>query len=446
VPLNKRRSSVFSEGLSETHKSLRSSTDDLLLPRYKLGSPLASQHEPSHWHSVPLGLALLPAVGGLLFKDGSALITDITLLALAAIFLNWAVRLPWYALTSSICLPYRLIFLRDWYLSAQATKPEDPISLSAFDPIQEGSDEDGQDEAVASSQGPNSPSKPDEGVGTTRPTPQADALAAQKELQIHESLALSACFLFPAIGAWLLHAIRSQLSRPSEGLVSNYNLTVFLLASEIRPLSHLVKLVQARTLHLQRVASSAVIDDEKIDANKVLDMAKRLEELEAHVADTADSAQKKIAGPFEQLTAKTVAQVTSDMRKTIQPELDALNRAVRRYEKRTTISALQTEARLQELELRLKDVVVLAAAAERNAESAPRNFILILANWLCGAVVLPVQYLGFLLSLPSRFMNWLATSLSRLIGTKRSKAGKDAKAGRQGSTARPRERRLKAGS
>jgi hypothetical protein len=102
VPLNRRRNSVFSEGLSETHKSLRSSTDDLLLPRYKSGSAIASQHKPSHWHSIPLGLALLPAVGGLLFKDGSAVITDVTLLALAAIFLNWAVRLPWYALTSSI--------------------------------------------------------------------------------------------------------------------------------------------------------------------------------------------------------------------------------------------------------------------------------------------------------------------------------------------------------
>lgn len=95
LPLNRRRSSVFSEGLSETRRSLRTSTDDLLLPRYKSGSPVASQHEPSHWHSIPLGLALLPAVGGLLFKDGSAVITDITLLALAAIFLNWSVRLPW---------------------------------------------------------------------------------------------------------------------------------------------------------------------------------------------------------------------------------------------------------------------------------------------------------------------------------------------------------------
>ena len=331
-------------------------------------------------------------------------------------------------------------------MSAQATSPEDPGSLSAFDTIQEGSDEDGEDEAGASSQEINSPLKHDEKVNTTRPTPQADVLVAQKELQVHELLALSACFLFPAVGAWLLHAIRSQLSRPSEGLVSNYNLTVFLLASEIRPLSHLVKLIQARTLHLQRVVRSGAVDDSKIDSSKVLDMAKRLEELEAHVADTADNAQKMIDSPSEQFTAKTVAQATSDMRKTIQPELDALNRAVRRYEKRTTISALQTEARLQELETRLKDVVVLAAAAQRNAESAPRNFILILFNWLCGAVVLPVQYVGFLLSLPSRFMNWLAMSLSRLVSTKRSRAGKDVKAGRQVSTARSRERRLKVGT
>lgn len=326
-------------------------------------------------------------------------------------------------------------------MSAQATRSEDPISLSTFDSIVEGSDEDGEDEAVASSQEITLPSKPDEGAGNARSDPQPDALAAQKELQMHEILALSACFLFPVVGAWLLHAIRAQLSRPSEGLVSNYNLTVFLLASEIRPLSHLVKLIQARTLHLQRVVSSGLLDDNKIDTSKVLDIAKRLEELEAHVADTAEDAQQTIDGPSE----RTLAQATSDMRKTIQPELDALNRAVRRYEKRTTISALQTEARLQELESRLKDVVVLAAAAQRNAENVPRNYILILMNWLCGAVVLPIQYIGFLLSLPSRSMAWLATSLSRLLGMRRSRTGKDVKASRQGSTARPRERKSKAG-
>ena len=91
----RRRSSFFSESISETHRSLRSSTDDLLLPRLTPSSRADDAMETSHWHSVPLGLALLPAVGGLFFKNGSAIITDITLLGLAAIFLNWALRLPW---------------------------------------------------------------------------------------------------------------------------------------------------------------------------------------------------------------------------------------------------------------------------------------------------------------------------------------------------------------
>ena len=95
VPSNRRRSSLFSDNVSEARKSLRSSTDNLLLPRVNVGGEFDHVNEPSHWHSIPLGLALLPAVGGLFFQDGSAVVTDITLLALAAIFLNWSVRLPW---------------------------------------------------------------------------------------------------------------------------------------------------------------------------------------------------------------------------------------------------------------------------------------------------------------------------------------------------------------
>lgn len=96
-PLNRRRSSLFSENISETRNSLRSSTEDLFLPRVNGASVFDSEQEPSHWHSIPLGLALLPAVVGVFIKNGSAVVTDITLLALAAIFLNWSVRLPWYA-------------------------------------------------------------------------------------------------------------------------------------------------------------------------------------------------------------------------------------------------------------------------------------------------------------------------------------------------------------
>ena len=93
-PPGRRRSSILSDSIDGTQQSIRSSTDDLLLPKAQ-GRRLETDEEPSHWHSAPLALALLPAVGGLLFKDGSAVVTDVTLLGLAAVFLNWSVRVPW---------------------------------------------------------------------------------------------------------------------------------------------------------------------------------------------------------------------------------------------------------------------------------------------------------------------------------------------------------------
>lgn len=96
--LNLRRSSTLSDSVSEARQSIRSSTDDIFLPRVggKMKTTLQPESEDeSLWHSLPLALALLPAIGGVFFQNGSAILTDLTLLVLAAIFLNWSVRLPW---------------------------------------------------------------------------------------------------------------------------------------------------------------------------------------------------------------------------------------------------------------------------------------------------------------------------------------------------------------
>lgn len=89
-----RRNSGLSDSVSEARNSIRSSTDDLFLPRASKGHDVDLQEE-SNWQSAPLGLALLPAIAGVFFQNGGAVVTDITLLILAAIFLNWSVRLPW---------------------------------------------------------------------------------------------------------------------------------------------------------------------------------------------------------------------------------------------------------------------------------------------------------------------------------------------------------------
>jgi hypothetical protein len=186
----------------------------------------------------------------------------------------------------------------------------------------------------------------------------ADAAArqnAQSELRRHEVTALLCCLLFPLMGALLLHGIRAQLSRPSEGLVSNFNLSVFLLASEIRPLAHLVRLVRKRTLYLQRVVKKHPASPVPSSTDRLPeDILQRIQSLESLSTTPTDNSQLQ-------------QKITTDVRLSVQPSLDALNRAVRRYEKRATLQSMQTEARLQELESRLQDALVLAAAAAKGS-------------------------------------------------------------------------------
>lgn len=96
----RRRSSNFSD---YSFKTFQSSTDNLLLPKPSAAGHEESRHVSSHWDSAPLAFALLPAIGGMLFTNGSSVMTDIMLLGLAAIFLNWSVRLPWFVPRFHIC-------------------------------------------------------------------------------------------------------------------------------------------------------------------------------------------------------------------------------------------------------------------------------------------------------------------------------------------------------
>lgn len=322
-----------------------------------------------------------------------------------------------------------IVLCRDWYRSAQAITQQTAGDFGAPELVQEPASIDQVDEQSSPKSKDRGGSSPESGQKQQQ---SAAVGIASKELRIHELTALASCFIFPLVGTWLLHTIRSRLSRPSEGLVSNYNLTIFLLAAEIRPFSHLLKMVEARTLYLQRIVASSSFEDDKIDANKVLDIAKRLEELEAYVADKASKRQPISPGkaPESASTSEApqdaVTQVISEVRKVFQPELDALNRAMRRYEKRTTLTAFQTESRLQELETRVQDAISLAAAAQRSTTGSRQNFALILLNWMCATVVLPLQALSALARMPGRIASWGLSQVKSIIGPnqRRSRTGK----------------------
>ncbi len=240
---------------------------------------------------------------------------------------------------------------------------------------------------------------------------------ALTELYLHEVLALLMCFASPVMGAVLLHAIRDQLSRPSEGLVSNYNLTIFILAAEVGPLSHLIKLVQARTLHLQRIVHSNPYR-ELVTSSQIQELGQRLEDLETRTVTAEQTPTTPPtnghADPSRQ--TKLEAKVSRDVRNAIQPELDALNRAVRRYEKKATVLAALTDARLSAIDTRLDDAISLAAATAKMSSQhwsffawfgGVMNGLLWVAmlpiHGLWGLCLLPVKsLLGFLGGRPSR--------------------------------------------
>ena len=308
---------------------------------------------------------------------------------------------------------YRINESRDWYHAAQHVSIAEQHPLKSFQSnptiIEEGSED-----AESQTSQPASPSIDTRQNLVEEPSstePATGQGAAAKELRVHELLALFTCFLAPMVGAWLLHHIRAQLSRPSEGLVSNYNLTVFLLASELRPMSHLIKLVQARTLHLQRlVAENTHQASQQVSQEAIDDLYQRMIDLETRVVNGATKSPTTTQQQLQELTTAT--------RKALQADLDPLNRAVRRYEKRATLFSMQTETRLQDLENKLADALTLAAAAERSSQAVKqrRGSGMIMVDWASKAVLLPMQMAWAVISLPGRALTSTLQYLEAIVG------------------------------
>lgn len=164
-------------------------------------------------------------------------------------------------------------------------------------------------------------------------------------------------------------------------MVSNLHLTLFALGAEIRPMRHAIKLIHARTLYLQRIIRA---DSQHTESSGGLQsLIRRLDELETSVADFPS--QAAALAPSEP-TSENVEYVRK-VQGTLQTQIDALNRAVRRYEKRATAQTMQTEARLQDLESRLRDAISLAAVAANYSQKP-------------GVLSVGFDVVGRLLSLP----------------------------------------------
>ncbi|KAI1114774.1 hypothetical protein F5Y14DRAFT_412770 [Nemania sp. NC0429] len=373
----RRRSSTYSD-------YFETSADELLNP----SKSTAKENKKSPFVYVPLTAALLPAVAGIFFENGSAFFTDLILLSIAAIFLHWSVTQPW-----------------DWYHSAQQVRvvQDEILSNAVFESDSELESSSASAttalENVPEEKGNEGAEAKDKALPAGRSARwEARQAAAVKELYLHEIVALVWCFIFPMLGAYLLHAIRSQLSQPSGGLVSDYNLTIFLCAAELRPVSHLIRMLQERTLHIQAIVAHNPHTQKIVTNDQIQALYDRLGELEAREPPKESLGKSAQPDVPPKLLESAVGR---EFRRSIQPELEALNRAMRRYEKKLNLLAGQTDDRIEYVEDRLNDAIALAAVAAKNSSSQWR-----LTSWLIdgitAVIVLPLQALAAMLTFPFR--------------------------------------------
>lgn len=406
----RRRSSTLSDfSFTEAQKSFREGTQDILNPSAAKDAP--AQDASSLMSSLPLAFALLPALFGVLFEGGGAIITDVMLLGLVFIFLRYTITQPW-----------------QWYHEAQEVRirqevglehcfeedeseaelpPKMTASVMTLDEVpEEDSHEDEQHHHETQAEAPHH-----DGRERKRPAQPQHRTRAQEtavnELYIHEVLALLACFLSPILGAYLLHAIRAQLTRPSEGLMTDFNITVFLLAAELRPMSHALKLIQARTLHLQRIVQSVPLARSTLV--QLEEMRLRLAQLELRADATEEATATTLASSTHKAQQNSASAVGTkdamvrEVRNAVQPELDALNRAVRRYERKATVLAIQTDSRLNNVDTKLDDAIALAAAAVKQKQLTQWGFTAMaawVADWCLTIVTMPYHLIMYLIMWP----------------------------------------------
>lgn len=276
---------------------------------------------------------------------------------------------------------------RQWYYSTQELK------LTEVDPDAEYAvvEEDSEDYDQEKTEGEVDPLAEDKIPGRYPGHVTTRRAEARKSLESLELTALLSCFISPILVAFMLHNIRPYLSRPSGGLVSNSNLTLFVLAAEVRPVLHFFRLVEERTLHLQRIVQSLPASEENQRLDQIEALAKRMEDLETKGAIPPPGVKEKVSA--------SEPTIERNVRQSLQPQLDALNRAVRRYEKRAMTQAIVTEARLQDLESRLKDALSLAAAASRNRQQKG-GLVDYMMSWMSMLAMVPLDALRALVLWP----------------------------------------------
>ncbi|GAA5859308.1 hypothetical protein JCM8547_001976 [Rhodosporidiobolus lusitaniae] len=261
------------------------------------------QEQQSGWHHLPLVLVALPPLGAIVHGRAENW-ADAILLLLVCFYLYQLIKVPWEI--------YYLSHVRRVLPSSPS--PSSPSSPSFTDPLS------------------------------------SSRLTSTEALRRAELSSLLFTFLVPALGASLLHYVKGLLSDP-ERYINRMTVGLFVVASGVRPLLRVVKLLKRNSLYHQTLVHHP--------SSEVYQLRRRVEALEADLASLTQTLASK-----------------SDLR-TLRTGLDAplttLSKAVRRFARQESYSRLTTEERFSAILETMQGVVEREEEREEELEELRRR-------------------------------------------------------------------------
>ena len=199
------------------------------------------------------------------------------------------------------------------------------------------------------------------------------------------------------------------------------NLSIFVLAAEIRPFRQLIRLLNSRTLHLQRIVTgnNDAVGSSSGNPHTIKDLEARIAELET-ILSGSNAVVPNGSVPQRSDVADMIA---AEIKKRADPRFDALERAMRRYEKRSTTLSMLTEQRLNIHESKIQDSLSLAAAAAHRTQK--RGALAIVADSTVALMGVPFKLAADLAMWPFHVANLMYATLgARISGRGTVKTGR----------------------
>lgn len=208
------------------------------------------------------------------------------------------------------------------------------------------------------------------------PAPSQDASAedrycrlASSELHVLEVFYLTVTVLSPLLGALFLRTVMNTLSPTS---ISWFSISLFVLATGLRPWRHVIERLQERTTDLHDIVHYPPSDMEKAQSQLDL-LSEKVTMLEAEL----------------KATKARLGTISTEIYEHVEVTYDAMDKAVRRHEKRSEATKGALDTRLSRVE---KDVDILLERKEIRADTPSPTLMSILKHHL--NIILPASVTG----------------------------------------------------